>query len=174
MTDEGSMAKVCIVVALIGGCEARRGQSDAPRETSLGQVGTDIIEAALATKGTCALQGPNVWTYAIDINERRHVTVETFFGLPDQVQVLLDDSSGMAQGLVNFPRQAIDWFDVREHTGEGRRSADGRVVQYAPETWAHAQAEWNSPRGQLLVRLAREAKAVCAAAPLSPVRPDSE
>ncbi len=74
---------------------------------------------------------------------------------------MMDEEGGLALGFVYLAEERISWFDDREHVGEGKLAADGRTIEYPPDTpWEQAR-EWNTERGQLVVQLAQKARAVC-------------
>jgi len=75
---------------------------------------------------------------------------------PGAVNITMHDGAGhMAQGLANLRKQALIWYDTREHS-----DASGRPVA-ANVTVKDAQRAWKTLRGQQLAQLARKAVASC-------------
>ena len=115
------------------------------------------IAAALQAPGTCVKPGPDTWTYSTRWVSGMQALVTKPAGSDDPVVVILDDHGNVQQGIVQFSKRAVAWYDSGEHP------LSGQALSLVRQTFKEARAEWASPRGQDLIRLAQTAQAACAA-----------
>lgn len=157
-----SAAQVIMFGLLGHACDSQPGGRDPIVVGSQAQAGTEVLTAALSVSGACVRAGASSWSYVVNAADGEHVTARRILGIPNRLIVSMNDANGnMAQGWIDTERQAVVWFDLREHKGKGRIIENGGAIAYPPVTWARAQAEWSTPRGQQLALLARRASAAC-------------
>jgi hypothetical protein len=127
------------------------------------------IAAVLDTVGECATFGPGSWTYLAGLAQAiKHPGV-------DQVSIVIPLRNGpvvegIASGLVVLDRGLVFWFDPRDLSDKWavNDSAGAKTIHGPTQTLADGVREWGTPRGQLLVKLAQKAQALCDTMPVAP------
>jgi hypothetical protein len=128
------------------------------RAVTLGriQAGHSDVSAAVLAHGACMGGRDNLWSYVAETPEEARVIVTKLPKAADEFLVqLIKKEDYLAQGFVHLDTRAIFWHESISK-GDGEPSPANTITPlYA------AQAEWNTPRGQVIVNLVSKAKENC-------------
>jgi hypothetical protein len=153
MSPERSIGAFALLVL---GCESGGTLGDRTTDrTDNAQVGSNELTTLLRESGSCALHSPGSWTYSTGTQIR--ATVIHHANAPDVVSIEISNENGEFQGgHLILSQKAAFWSHSRDMVPSNQVGPAQRT-----QTLEDGRAEWNSPRGQLAVLLARRAIEVC-------------
>jgi len=144
-------------------CDATRdGHKESPPGAMV-QAGTSTISDIVKGPGACMRREGDWWTYAAVATTGARASVTKHPDPPGWYAIVVTGEDGeISLGTVNTTDELVFWFDPREAGDSVRR--EGRT-EYSGQTRDEARAEWITPRGEQLVRLAQQAESTCSRSP---------